>query len=77
LWLAQPGEAAQAHERALQIRRTLEQPHLATETLAGLARVALSQNVPHHRDIVAAQREQHPEPPPEHVGNLRDGGADK
>jgi tetratricopeptide (TPR) repeat protein len=36
-------EAATAYQQALDLRRELEQPHLATEPLAGLARISLAQ----------------------------------
>ncbi len=40
--LSQWEAAAQAYQRALEIRRSLDQPDLATEPLAGLARLALA-----------------------------------
>jgi tetratricopeptide (TPR) repeat protein len=39
----EPGEAGQVYQQALAIRRQLNQPSLALEPLAGLARVALAQ----------------------------------
>ena len=48
LGLGQPGEAADAYRQALALRRELDQPHLATEALAGLARVSLVQGNLHH-----------------------------
>ena len=47
--LGQWEAAAQAYRRALEIRRSLEQPDLATEPLAGLARLGLTRG-----DIAAA-----------------------
>ena len=41
-----PEEAAAAYTQALALRRQLEQPHLAAEPLAGLARCALAQGQP-------------------------------
>jgi predicted ATPase/DNA-binding SARP family transcriptional activator len=43
-------EAAQAYQNAVALRRELDQPNLATEPLAGLARVALAQG-----DLARAQ----------------------
>lgn len=48
--LEQVAEAAHAYRRALDLRRAMDQPHLATEPLAGLARLALAQG-----DLAQAQ----------------------
>jgi tetratricopeptide (TPR) repeat protein len=50
LGLGQPVAAAEAYRAALDLRRALDQPHLAAEALAGLARVALAS-----ADLVAAR----------------------
>jgi tetratricopeptide (TPR) repeat protein len=50
LGLEQPEEATEAYRESLALRRELDQPNLATEPLAGLARVALAQG-----DLARAQ----------------------
>lgn len=44
--LGHPAEAADAYRHSLALRRELGQPHMATEPLAGLARLCLSQKNP-------------------------------
>jgi len=50
LGLGRLEEAAEAYQNSVALRRELDQPNLATEPLAGLARVALAQ-----RDLARAQ----------------------